>query len=148
MKDKGRYNVSGRVEAQLEPGSFNKVLRNIHGVTDPAEMNNIEANALADATDTILREFDQEHRFTADDICRIHKIWLGAIYEWAGQYRQVNISKGGFTFAMAAHVVNLMGQLEQDQLLRYTPCVFEKREEVVGGHSRGSCGVGFNSSIS
>ena len=131
MKDKGRYNVSGLKEAQYEPGSGDKVLRNLQGVTDPEDMDIIEANALAEATDTILRKFDQEHQFTADDICRLHKIWMGKIYEWAGQYRQVNISKGDFTFAMAAQVLKLMEQFEQEQLRKYTPCLFEKNEEVV-----------------
>ena len=108
------------------------MLRNLAGITNPEEMEILEANALAEAMDEILRKFDQEHRFTADDICLIHKVWLGEIYQWAGQYRQVNISKGGFAFAMAAQVPKLMEQFEQEQLKKYTPCLFEKREEVVG----------------
>lgn len=131
MKNKGRYNVSGLKEAQFEPGSGDRVLRNLQGVTDPEDMDIMEANALAVAMDDILRKFDREHRFTADDICLIHKIWLGKIYQWAGQYRQVNISKGGFTFAMAAQVSKLMGQLEQEQLRKYTPCTFEDNKKVV-----------------
>jgi len=131
MKDEGRYDVSGLEEAQYEPGSGDKVLRNLQGVTDPEDMDIIEANALAEATDTILRKFDQEHQFTADDICHLHKIWLEKIYQWAGQYRQVNISKGDFTFAMAAQVSKLMKRFEQEQLKKYTPCLFEKTEEIV-----------------
>lgn len=131
MKDKGRYNVSGLKEAQFEPGSGDKVLRNLQGITDPEEMKILEANALAAAMDDILRKFDQEHRFTADDICLIHKVWLGRIYQWAGQYRQVNISKGGFTFAMAAQVPKLMEQFEQEQLKKYTPCIFEDSSKIV-----------------
>jgi cell filamentation protein len=41
---------------------------------------------------------------------------LGKTYQWAGQYRQVNISKGDFTFAMAAQVSKLMELFEQEQL--------------------------------
>ena len=131
MKNEGRYDVSGLKEAQFEPDSGDKVLRNLQGVTDPEKMNIIEANALAEATDTMLRKFDQKHQFTADDICYLHKIWLGKIYQWAGQYRSVNISKGDFTFAMAAQVSKLMAQFEQEQLKRYTPCLFKKNEAVV-----------------
>ncbi|MBU0676076.1 MAG: Fic family protein [Proteobacteria bacterium] len=131
MKDEGRYNVSGLVEAQFEPGSGDKVLRNLQGITDPEVMSLAEVNALAEATDAILRKFDQEHRFTADDICLLHKIWLGKIYEWSGQYRQVNVSKGEFTFAMAVQVPKLMAQFEQEQLRKYTPCLFENTQEVV-----------------
>ena len=96
MKVKGRYNVSGLSEAQFERGSGGKVLKNLVGIINPEEMEITEANALAEAMDNILRKYDQEHRFTAADICFLHKSWLGEIYEWARQYRQVNISKGAF----------------------------------------------------
>ena len=42
MNDEGRYNVSGLKEAQFEPGSGDKVLRNLQGVIDLEEMNVIE----------------------------------------------------------------------------------------------------------
>ena len=53
------------------------------------------------------------------------------IYEWAGRYRKVNVSKNGFTFAMAAQVPKLMQQFEENELARYTPCVFEHREKII-----------------
>jgi hypothetical protein len=31
----------------------------------------------------------------------MHRVWLGDIYEWAGEYRHVNVAKGGFMFAAA-----------------------------------------------
>lgn len=49
---------------------------------------------------------------SAADICSMHEACLGNIYEWAGKYRQVNISKGDFTFAMARQVPMLMEKLE------------------------------------
>lgn len=61
----------------------------------------------------------------------MHQLWLGDIYEWAGHYRSVNISKDEFTFAMAAQVPKLMGQFEAEQLQKYTPCHFELRKDVV-----------------
>ena len=61
----------------------------------------------------------------------MHKIWLGDIYEWAGQYRQVNISKGDFSFAMAAQIPKLMARLEAEQLAKYTPCSYSRRNEVI-----------------
>ncbi len=131
MRVKGRYNVSGLTEAQFEPGSDGKVLRNLVGIINIEEMEIAEANALAQAMDNILRQYHQEHRFTADDICFLHKSWLGEIYEWAGQYRQVNISKGGFPFAMAAQVPKLMNQLEEKYLKKSTPCIFVEDNEVV-----------------
>lgn len=131
MKKGGRYDVSGLVEAQYEAGSQNMVLRNLLGIIDPDEMDRMEARALFKATDMLIREYDQEHQFTAADICYIHKTWLGEIYEWAGRYRRINITKDDFTFAMAAQIHKLMEQFERYQLAQYTPCAFKKRKEVV-----------------
>ena len=131
MKKGGRYDVSGLVEAQYEEGSQDMVLRNLLGIIDPDEMDRMEARALVKATDTLIREYDQEHQFTAADICYLHKTWLGEIYEWAGRYRKINITKDYFTFAMAAQIHKLMEQFEQNQLTQYTPCEFKNRAEVV-----------------
>ncbi len=88
---------------------------------------------LARTMDSLVRSFDDQHRFTASDLCEIHKSWLGSVYKWASAYRGVNISKGNFPFAMAAHVPRLMREYEQGPLHRYTPCRFERREEIVRG---------------
>lgn len=108
MKKEGRYDISNSVEAQFEPGSDDAVLKNRLGITDPKEMDRIEAEALIQATDALFHEYAADHQFTAEDICHMHKVWLGDIYEWAGQYRSVNISKDDFSFAMAAQIQKLM----------------------------------------
>jgi len=131
MKKKGRYDVSGSIEAQFEPGSGDAVLRNKLGITDSKEMDRIEAEALIKATDALFHEYDADHQFSADDICHMHKLWLGEIYEWAGQYRSINISKGDFSFAMATQIPKLMDQFEKDQLAKYTPCNYSDRNEIV-----------------
>jgi cell filamentation protein len=94
-------------------------------------MDRVEARALAKATDILIREYDQEHQFCATDICHFHKTWLGEVYEWAGKYRNVNITKNNFTFAMAAQIPELMKQFEKNQLSKYTPCIFKNRGEVI-----------------
>src|SRR3989338_1050511 len=125
MKKSKRYNTAHFVEDQYEPGSNNQVLKNKLGITNPDEMDDIEVIALKEATDKLVRKFDKHHRFTAADICGFHKIWLSEIYEWAGKYRQVNISKGDFPFAAAMHIPSLMTQFERDVLNRNTPCNFK-----------------------
>jgi cell filamentation protein len=55
----------------------------------------------------------------------MHRLWLGKIYVWAGEYRWVNISKDGFAFAAASQVPKLMQQLERGFLREFTPCQFE-----------------------
>ena len=61
----------------------------------------------------------------------MHEAWLGNIYEWAGKYRQVNISKGDFTFAMSRQVPLLMEKFEQGPLRDFTPCLFTDRKEII-----------------
>jgi cell filamentation protein len=43
----------------------------------------------------------------------------------------VNISKSGFTFAMAHTITDLMIVFEHEQLQRFTPCRFTKLGEIV-----------------
>jgi len=75
--------------------------------------------------------FDVNHRFTASDIRKIHGIWLGSIYEWAGKYRQVTMSKNGFPFAFPAQICKLMAEFEKGPLHKFTPCRFKTLEEVI-----------------
>ena len=130
MKKEDRYNVSGLREAQFEPGSNEQVLRNRLGIKSPKEMDDTETRALEKAMVVSVRQYDEKHRFTAADICKIHKLWLGEIYDWAGEYRQVNVSKGAFPFAAAARVPHLMVEFERNALTRYTPCNFKDHAVV------------------
>jgi len=125
-----RYDTSGLPEDQYEPGSEGMVLRNLPGITTRQEMEIAETAALWRAQEQLLEEVEQDQSFTAQDIRDIHRLWLGSIYPWAGEYRQVNISKGGFTFAMAHTIPVLMEALEKEQLRRYTPCRFTSRENI------------------
>ena len=131
MTPDDRYDVSGLPEAQFEPGSNGQVLKNRLGITSQQDMDVAEAMALEQAMDVLVRTYGETHRFTATDLRDCHRIWLGHLYEWAGQYRQVNVSKYGFPFAAAAQVPALMDQFERDVLSRCTPCSFADRGEVV-----------------
>ena len=131
MKSGGRYDTSGLVEAQFEPGSNKRVLKNLLGIKRKREMDQAEGDALRTATDRFLHTFDEKHRFTVADLREMHGVWLGGIYEWAGEYRQVSVSKGGFTFAVAGVIPGLMTEFEKGPLRRNTPCVFESREKVI-----------------
>jgi cell filamentation protein len=52
---------------------------------------------------------------------RMHRLWLGRIYPWAGKYRQVNVKKDSFSFAAAAQIPKLMAEFEDGPLKRSTP---------------------------
>jgi cell filamentation protein len=85
-------------------------------------MNVAESQALELAQDAAVDLYGSGHRFTANDVCRLHRLWLGPIYPWAGEYRSVNIGKGGFQFAHAPRIGSLMAELEREALRRHTPC--------------------------
>lgn len=131
MKRGGRYDVSHLVEAQFERGSGGRVLKNRLGIRSRRKMDDAEAAALRTAMDALVRKYDERHRFTAADVCAMHSSWLGGIYDWAGEYRNVNLTKDGFPFAAAALVPSLMTRFERDVLVRCTPCRSTSRDEVV-----------------
>lgn len=118
-----RYSAQGP-EAEFEPGSRGRVLRNLPGISLVREMEHRESEALVAATQYMIDATRQDQCFTANDICKMHKVWLGEIYEWAGEYRQVNIAKGDFMFAAAGQVPRLMQAFERGPLREFTPCQF------------------------
>ncbi|MGE4568702.1 MAG: protein adenylyltransferase Fic [Bacteroidales bacterium] len=50
---------------------------------------------------------------TSKGLQQIHAYLFGGLYDFAGQIRQKNISKGGFQFAVAQYLGNTLRQIEQ-----------------------------------
>jgi cell filamentation protein len=117
----GKYEVAGP-EVEFEPGSRGCVLRNVLGIRRVRDMHAAESQALELAQVDAVDHYEPNHRFTADDIRALHRLWLGPIYSWAGEYRSVNIGKGGFQFAHAPLIPRLMAELERGALYQHTPC--------------------------
>ena len=109
-------------ELEFQPGSRGRVLRNFLGITRVRDMEEAETQALALAHEQALRLYRREHRFRPTDLRRLHRLWLGSIYPWAGDYRTVNIGKGGFQFAHAPLIPRLMVAIGKGVLSRHTPC--------------------------
>lgn len=122
MRPRDRYATAGLDEAQWEPGSRGRVLKNRLGIRSKREMDRVEGQEQLRALEELTALYDQDHRFSAADICRMHQVWLGPIYLWAGQYRQVNLQKGDFLFAAARQIPRLMADLERGPLRTHTPC--------------------------
>lgn len=117
----GRYTVDGN-QATFQTGSKGRVLANQLGITRVADMQIAETRALLQLTDALLDEVEEGQRFTAQDLCTWHRRWLGDIYTWAGEYRQVNMGKSGFQFASAHLIHGLMAGYERDVLAAHSPC--------------------------
>jgi cell filamentation protein len=123
----GRYKASGP-EGEFQPGSRGRVPSNRLGITTVRLLQHAESETLLAATQQMIDETEANQRFTAGDIRSMHQRWLGEVYEWAGEYRQVNIAKGGFIFAAASRVPRLMQDFERGALRDYTPCGFATLE--------------------
>ena len=125
-----RYEPSG-IETEFEPGSRNRVLRNRLGIRSIRDVERRESAALLRATEHMIDVTRSDQRFSANDIRAMHRVWLGDIYEWAGEYRHVNLAKSGFMFAAANRVPHLMRDFSAGPLREYTPCNFSSVEMQV-----------------
>ena len=94
-------------------------------------MDQVESEALQQTTDRTFRSYNKDYRFKESDIRKMHEIWLRDIYDWAGTYRNVNLSKGDFLFAAAKQVPKLMKDFEKNILLKHTPCNFKTHNRII-----------------
>jgi len=117
-----RYTTPTGGEAQVQPGSRGTVLVNRLGIRRKTDMDRTEYQALLRAQEAYVKIATAETRFTAGLICRMHRHWLGGIYDWAGQYRSVDVAKGGFRWPPAGLVAENMARFETGLLARNTPC--------------------------
>lgn len=117
-----RYVTPVGPEAECEPGSGGRVLQNLKRIRSKRDMDQVEIAKLEAAQERYLAIIGPETVFTAELICRMHRDWLGEVYIWAGSYRSVDISKGGFTWPPAFRIGQNMKSLETELLLRKTPC--------------------------
>jgi cell filamentation protein len=118
----GKYQPPIGAEAEFEPGSRGRVLRNRLGIRRKREMDQVEYEALVRAQEACLERISEDARFTAALLRAMHRDWLGGIYEWAGEYRTVELSKGGFQWPPAHRVAANMHRFETGLLREHTPC--------------------------
>ena len=89
-----RYDVTGNVEAQYADAA-QTVLVNKKGITDLVTLQILEEECLAKAYETLLSKVRTDTPMTCDLLRHIHKRIFGELYEWAGRWRTVTISKPG-----------------------------------------------------
>ncbi len=121
-REPSRYVTPTGLEAEFQPGSRRRVLKNRLGICHKIEMDRAEFEALAAAQEQYLSLIGPHTRLTARMFCRMHRDWLGAIYEWAGRYRTVELAKGDFRWPPAFRVGKNMDAFEKGILTRCTPC--------------------------
>lgn len=117
-----RYDASGNIESQFEPGSDDRVLRNLLGVRDPAEMDDVELTLFTRLSMAIPDWVERDQILTVDEILEWHRFWLQSVYPWAGRIRTVNLSKGNLVFAASRLIPELLNVLDTEFLAAHTPC--------------------------
>ena len=125
-----RYEIVGS-QGELQAGSEGKVLKNKLGIVRSEDMDEAELVLLQKLYVSVLQEHLPPGRVSTLHLKRWHRRWLGNVYEWAGQYRSVNMSKRGFPFAPATQLARLMQLFDSSYLARYTPCTGMTNEALI-----------------
>ena len=81
------------------------VLNNLLGITNEKELDLAEAE-LSRANMMLLYE-NGFSDFSSGGFCSIHKFLFGDVYEWAAQYRKINIQKRELTFWGMPHCLTM-----------------------------------------
>lgn len=96
--------------------------RNHLGITEPDLLHEIEESLLQQAYQVFIAELQPTTRFDEAYFKSLHQRTWSSLYDWAGIYRSVDMSKGGSLFCRAAFLENesrrLFQQLEQEVFLK------------------------------
>src|SRR5437667_4927506 len=100
----GRYRDASGSEGDAQPGSRARVPRNRLGIVRKRDLDRAEYDRLVHVQLEYLDRINLETKFTAAMIRDMHRDWLADLYDWAGQYRTVELAKGGFRWPPAHRV--------------------------------------------
>jgi cell filamentation protein, protein adenylyltransferase len=117
-KGRDRYDVSGNVEAQYVDDAHT-VLVNKLGTKELDDLQQAEEQALARTYGQLLREVRIDTPMTCGLLRHIHAAIFGDLYEWAGRWRTVWISKPGVTWPPPDFLDQSMDAYERATLFRW-----------------------------
>lgn len=113
-----RYSVGGSENEYMD---FEQtILKNKKGIADLSTLQVEEEKALVKAYEMLLSEVRSDTPMTADLIRHVHQRIFADLYEWAGCWRTVTISKPGVTWPPPDFLAKAMQQFEQDVMAQYS----------------------------
>jgi len=96
------------------PKSEDEILPNKLGLTDSEKIAEEEYRGFLRAEIKFESELDQIDTFNWKLLSIIHETALGHLYEFAGDLRQVNLTKGGFMFPAAKFLPSAVEEFEKE----------------------------------
>ena len=130
-----RYGTDSSDLDEFEPGSEGKVLRNRRGITDPDEADRLEAALLALAQARSYGRLEPSTPLTTGLIRDLHRWWLESLYDFAGELRTIDLSKGYVRFAPVAYLQASLDELDA-VLAVETPCAGMEKERLIRAIAR------------
>ncbi|REL37935.1 cell filamentation protein Fic [Rhodohalobacter sp. SW132] len=112
------------------PESEDEILPNKLGLEDPGKIAEEEYRGFLRAEIKFESELDHINQFNWKFISSIHKTAFSHLYKFAGELRQVNLSKGGFMFPAARFLPAAVEEFEKE-FLKPLPDSFENYEELI-----------------
>lgn len=112
------------------PTTQSEILTNLLGLQSTEEINLSEFEGFLKAEIQLTENLSTRTKFNVSYILKMHKLSLGHLYSFAGKYRDVNLSKGGFAFPASRFLPETMIELENEILLKLTNR-YNSKEELI-----------------
>lgn len=105
--------------------------KNRLGIETPDLLHEVEGTLLQQAYTRFITELDPSVHFDEHYFKALHRDTYESLYEWAGLYRTVDMSKGGSLFCRAAYLEQearrIFRELEQEQYLKQAANLTEEK---------------------
>ena len=108
----------------------NEILPNLLHLDKNEDINNAEFEGFLYAELYLTEKLTSWTKFNEKYILQIHKLALNELYSFAGKYRTVNMSKGGFLFPTAQFISQSMIDFGND-ILNSLPHKYENEESLI-----------------
>jgi len=112
------------------PNDQAEILPNKPGLKTAGDIALSEFEGFLKAEILLTEKLSDRTQFDLKYLLGIHKLALSHLYAFAGKYRDVNISKGGFLFASARFLPEIMQTFESEILLQL-PDKYTDKEALI-----------------
>ncbi|MBU2259862.1 Fic family protein [Patescibacteria group bacterium] len=126
-KSPSRYSVGGAENKYMDDNQT--VLKNKRDISDVQTLQLEEERALARAYELLFEEVRSDTPMTTELVLHVHEVVFGELYEWAGRWRTVTISKPGVTWPPPDYLDEVMEEFEQNILKKYPALSLQSDED-------------------